>query len=87
MSELLRWRKSEGYGACDDVAYQRERNAAERTEAGTESGRTAKSNGTDGGSAEGSNLRGPTETQRSGFGGERRSKVANAVFAARRKSR
>ena len=29
MSELLRWRKSEGYGACDDVAYQRERNAAE----------------------------------------------------------
>ena len=48
MSELLRWRKSEGYGACDDVAYKRERNAAERTEAGTESGRTAKSNGTDG---------------------------------------
>ena len=29
MSELLHWRKSEGYGACDDAAYQRERNAAE----------------------------------------------------------
>ena len=29
MSELLRWRRSEGYGACDDAAYQREQNAAE----------------------------------------------------------
>ena len=29
MSELLRWRKSEGYGACDDAAYQGEQNATE----------------------------------------------------------
>ena len=29
----------------------------------------------------------PAETQRSGFGGERRSKGANAVFAVRRKRR